>query len=84
MDSFRSIQFRQYISNTHPLFPSLLGVLIKEIIFPTFAATGDQEPVIVEAHLVATQLILAITLFWGCASTQTTTPLQKELIVILQ
>ena len=38
------------------LFP-IVDVLTEEVIFPALAAAGDEEPVVVEPHGVAAQLV---------------------------
>ena len=43
---------------SRPLF--LVHILTKEIIFPALAAAGNEEPVVVEPHVVAAELVLAV------------------------
>jgi hypothetical protein len=43
-------------------FPSLflLCVLLKKVIFPALARPRDEEPVVVEPHLVAAHVVLTV------------------------
>ena len=71
------------------LFVSLLpplGVLLEEVVLPALAATGDEEPVVVEPDLVAAHLVVAVTLAGG---SRTRVPGElpaalEELVVVLK
>ena len=54
-----------------------VDVLTKEIILPALAAAWYEEPVVVESDIVASQLIMTITV-----DITLTRPLQQELIVV--
>ena len=36
------------------------SVLLEEVVLPAFARAGDEEPVVVEAHLVASHIVVSI------------------------
>ena len=54
-----------------------VDVLTKEIILPALAAAWYEEPVVVGSDIVASQLIMTITV-----DITLTRPLQQELIVV--
>ena len=51
--------------------------MTKEIIFPALAATRDKEPVVVEPHVVAAKLVLAVTVDLRLAR-----PLEQVLVIV--
>ena len=62
---------------------SLLScVLCKEIIFPAFAATRDEEPVIVEADMEASQVVVTVAALTRTASSGTPRSFQQVLVQV--
>ena len=62
---------------------SLLScVLCKEIIFPAFAAARDEEPVIVEADMEASQVIVTVAVLTRTASSGTPRSFQQVLVQV--
>ena len=68
--------YRFLINITFPLFFAI-HILTKEIIFPALAAAWDEEPVVVEPHVVAAQLVLAVAV-----DLRLTRPLEQVLVVV--
>ncbi len=71
-----------YIAFLHLLFPSP-RVLLEEVVLPALARPGDEEPVVVEPHLVAAELVLAVAVGRGSPAARSL-PLRKVRIVILK
>ena len=62
---------------------SLLScVLCKEIIFPAFAAARDEEPVIVEADVEASQVVVTVAVLTRTASSGTPRSFQQVLVQV--
>ena len=62
-------------------------VLREEIVFPALAAAWDEEPVVIEPDLVATEFVLTVAFTRGSLTAAigwlTALSLQEELVVIL-
>merc|ERR1712192_68755 len=65
------------------LLKSLLScVLCKEIIFPAFAAARDEEPVIVEADVEATQVVVTVAVLTRAAPSGAPRSFQQVLVQV--
>ena len=60
---------------SRPLF--LVHILTKEIIFPALTAARNEEPVVVEPHVVAAQLILTVAVHLWLPR-----PLEQVLVIV--
>ena len=56
-------------------------VLLEEVVLPALARAGDEEPVVVEPHLVATHVVVSIAVGRGGRGLSLT-PRQKRTVIL--
>ena len=57
------------------------GVLLEEVVLPALARAGDEEPVVIEPHLVAPHVVMAVTVR-GRGGGLTLAPRQKGTVIL--
>ena len=56
-------------------------VLLEKVVLPTLARAGDEEPVVVETHLIATHVVVSIAVGRGCGGLALT-PRQEGTVIL--